>query len=98
MHFFVKICLTGEYSPCYNEHVNRKGLNMSPSQRKEDKKPLKVYVSQETHLKFSRLAEKRGCTMSNLLLQFILDQTKDIKLTAEDYEQIAADIRKGNKY
>lgn len=36
--------------------------------------------------------------MSTLLLQFVLDETKNIKLTAEDYERIAADIRKGNKY
>lgn len=90
--------MTGEHSPDIMKTSKGKEHTMSPSQRKEDKRPLKVYVSQETHLKFSRLAERRGCTMSNLLLQFVLDQTKDIKLTAEDYERIAANIRKGNKY
>ncbi len=71
---------------------------MAPSQRDIKKKPLKAYLPRELHLKFSRLAEKRGCKMSDILLQFITEATKDIKLTAEDYERIADDICKGNKY
>lgn len=71
---------------------------MSPSQRDKDKKPLKVYLSRELHLKFSRLAEQRGCTMSELLCQYVLQATKHIKLTADDYAAIAEDIRKNIKY
>lgn len=71
---------------------------MSPSQRDKDKKPLKVYLSRELHLKFSRLAEQRGCSMSDLLLQFVLEATKTIKLTADDYAAIADDIRRNYKY
>lgn len=71
---------------------------MSPSQRNKEKKPLKVYLSRELHLKFSRLAEQRGCSMSDLLYQYVLEATKNIKLTAEDYAAIAEDIRRNVKY
>lgn len=50
------------------------------------------------HLKFKRLAEVRGCSMTDLLLQFVIQETKNIQLTAEDYEYIAAQLRKNNKY
>lgn len=71
---------------------------MSPSQRAKDQKPLKVYLSRELHLKFSRLAEQRGTSMSQLLYQFVLKETKKIELTAEDYAAIAAEIRRNVKY
>lgn len=71
---------------------------MSPSQRDKEKKPLKVYLTRELHLKFSRLAEQRGCKMSDMLYQFVLKETKKIKLTSEDYAAIAAEIRRNVKY
>jgi hypothetical protein len=71
---------------------------MPPSQRHSEKKPLKVYLTRELHLKFQRLAESRGCTMSDLLFQYVHKETKNIELTAADYEQIAAELRAGNKY
>lgn len=49
-------------------------------------------------MKFSKLAAQRGCSMSNLLLQYVLEATKEIQLTAEDYEQIAREIRNASKY
>lgn len=36
--------------------------------------------------------------MSDLLVQFVLNETKNISLTAEDYELIAAEIRRSIKY
>lgn len=71
---------------------------MSPSSRDPEKKPLKFYLTQELHLKFKRLAESRGCSMTELLLQFVIRETKNIQLTAEDYENIAAQLRQNNKY
>ena len=71
---------------------------MSPSQRHPEKRPIKCYISHELHLKFSKLAEARGCSMSDLLTQFIIKETKNINLTAEDYEHIAASIRRSVKY
>ena len=71
---------------------------MSPSQRHKEKKPLKVYLSRELHLKFARLAEQRGCNMSTLLYQFVLEATKAIELTAEDYANIAREIEQNYKY
>ena len=82
----------------YYPREQQKRTKMAPSQRDIEKKPLKVYLTRELHLKFSRLAEKRGCNMSDLLIQFVIEATKDIKLTAEDYERIADEIRRGNKY
>lgn len=71
---------------------------MSPNQRDPEKRPLKCYVSHELHAKFRKLAERRGCPMSDLLVQFVLNETKNISLTAEDYELIAAEIRRSIKY
>lgn len=71
---------------------------MAPSQRDPEKKPLKVYLTRELHLMFSKLAEKQGRTMSELLLQHVISATKNIRLTAEDYEKIANELKKGNKY
>lgn len=71
---------------------------MSPNQRNPEKKPLKVYLSRELHMKFSKLAAQRGCSMSDLLLQYVLESTKNIQLTAEDYEQIAQEMRNAVKY
>jgi hypothetical protein len=36
--------------------------------------------------------------MSDLLFQYVHKETKNIELTAADYEQIAAELRAGNKY
>lgn len=81
----------------YYACTNQKN-NMSPNQRDPEKKPLKVYLSRELHVKFSKLAASRGCSMSNLLLQHVLEATKGIQLTADDYEQIAREIRNASKY
>ncbi len=36
--------------------------------------------------------------MSELLLQYVLTATASVRLTPEDYEEIAREIRKGHKY
>lgn len=71
---------------------------MSPNQRNKEKKPLKVYLPRELHLKFSRLAEQHGCNMSDLLYQYILNATRNIKLTVADYASISDDIQRNVKY
>lgn len=71
---------------------------MAPNQRDPEKKALKFYLTRELHLKLSRLAEMRGCSMTDLLTQFVLKETANIRLTPEDYEYIANEIRRGAKY
>lgn len=71
---------------------------MAPNQRDPEKRAIKFYVTRELHLKLQQLAALRCCTMTDLLTQFVIKETSSIKLTPEDYERIAREIRLGNKY
>jgi len=65
-----------------------------PSKRKDDKRPLLVWISEELHAKFKKRAKSLGLSMSEIVLAYLLTQTKNIELTPEEYEDIAKKIRK----
>lgn len=71
---------------------------MAPNQRDPEKRAIKFFLSRELHLKLQQLAALRQSTMTDLLTQFVMKETSNIQLTAEDYERIAREIRQGNKY
>jgi hypothetical protein len=64
-----------------------------PNQHSPDKAVLSFYISRALKLRLQRLAEKNGTTLSQLIVAILSVETEDIELTAEDYEQIAKEVR-----
>ena len=71
---------------------------MVPNQRDLGKKPLKVYLTREQHLKFSKLATSKGSNMTELVMKYVEKSTKHIMLTEDDIKLIEVEINKRNKY
>lgn len=84
--------LDGVSTPCYIETVPHGSATdtktMSPRQRDKDKRNLHLYLPVELYVAFRRKAQQMGTTMSDLLTLFIINETKNTKLTEEDYEEI----------
>lgn len=63
-----------------------------PNKRDPEKREFKIWLTEELYAKLKRKAELADVPMSQLLTMHILEITKTIKLTAEDYERIAKRI------
>ncbi len=71
---------------------------MAPNQRDPGKKPLKVYLTREQHLKFSKLAASKGSNMTELVMKYVESSTKHIMLTEDDINLIEGEKNEGHKY
>lgn len=63
-----------------------------PNKRAPEKRVFKIWLTEELYAKLKRKAELADVPMSLLITMHILEITKNIKLTAEDYERIAKRI------
>lgn len=61
-----------------------------PNQENPSIRPLHVRVTQELYLSLEKLAERRGyATLSEFIRAVLVDLTRDVYLTADDYREIA---------
>lgn len=67
---------------------------LMPSQRKIDKKQISVWIPIVLFRKFQKRAQGLGMTMTEIITAYLVQQTQNINLTPEDYENIAREIRK----
>jgi hypothetical protein len=67
--------------------------NVMPSQRAADKDTLSFYVPRTLKRRLQKLAEMLGATLTDIVVMILAKETNRIELTAEDYEQIAAETR-----
>ncbi|MCC8149726.1 hypothetical protein [Akkermansia sp.] len=65
-----------------------------PSQRKIDKKQISVWIPIVLFRKFQKRARELNMTMTEIITAYLIQQTQNINLTPEDYENIAREIRK----
>lgn len=86
--------LDGVMTPCYigpvagQRHANKRKGNMAPNKRDSDKRALSVYIPCELYQAFKKRAAELNSTMTELLTLYIIKETKNIKLTRRDYEEI----------
>lgn len=64
-----------------------------PSQRKIDKKQISVWIPIVLFRKFQKRAHELGMTMTEIITAYLVQQTQNVNLTPEDYENIAKEIR-----
>lgn len=64
-----------------------------PSQRKIDKKQISVWIPIVLFRKFQKRARELDMTMTEIITAYLVQQTQNINLTPEDYENIAKEIR-----
>lgn len=69
----------------YGEHM--------PSQRKIDKKQISVWIPIVLFRKFQKRAKELNMTMTEIITAYLVQQTQNVILTPEDYENIAREIR-----
>jgi len=81
-----QIILDGSKTPA-------KVLDM-PGQRHPDKTTLSVYLPRTLMQRLRRLATERRQTVTQVIENFVTDQTRDVVLLPEDYEQVAEDTRR----
>ncbi len=70
-----------------------------PNKRDENKRVFHFWITAELYAKLEKLAQTLGVSMSFILTACVLEKTKNIILTPEDYERIANYLRnrKGNR-
>ena len=66
---------------------------MSPSQPSPHKQILGARVSRELYHKFATMAASKNIKMTDLLVEILERETREVILTPEQYEQIAQEIR-----
>lgn len=66
---------------------------MSPSQPSPHKQILGARISRELYHKFETLAARKGLKMTDLLVEVLERETREVILTPEQYEKIAEEIR-----
>lgn len=64
-----------------------------PNQRQTDKVMLRFWIPLELYEMFRKRSSELGCSMSELLTLYVVQQTKNVTLTPEEYEKIAQKIR-----
>ena len=64
-----------------------------PSQRKIDKKQISVWIPIVLFRKFQKRAKELNMTMTEIITAYLVQQTQNVILTPEDYENIAREIR-----
>jgi hypothetical protein len=67
---------------------------MSPSQHRSGRKSFLLRIDETLYLKFRKLAEALDTDMSDIIIAHIIKVTKNITLTAEDYERLAQAARR----
>lgn len=65
-----------------------------PNQRQADKKMMRFWITLELYEKFRKYADALGLSMSEILTDYLVHQTANIELDAEDYERIAQELRR----
>ena len=61
-----------------------------PNQENPSIRPLHVRVTQELYMMLEKLAERRGyATVSELVRAVLVDLTREVYLTPDDYREIA---------
>lgn len=65
-----------------------------PGQRHPDKTTLSVYLPRTLMQRLRRLANDRGETVTAVIEGMVAAQTREVVLSPEDYEQIAAEMRR----
>lgn len=61
-----------------------------PNQENPSIRPLHVRVTQELYMMLEKLADRRGYpSVSELVRAILIDTTRDVYLTPEDYREIA---------
>ena len=88
--------MTGGYPPA-NINLQQETTAMSPSQHRSGRKSFLLRIDEPLYLKFRKLSEMLNTDMSDILLTYIVKQTKNINLTAEDYERLAEAARGRNR-
>lgn len=68
-----------------------------PAQPSLKKQMISVRLDRELYRKVNKLAKLHGLTMADVLVAMIEDATKNIELSAKDYEEIAKEIRKAQQ-
>lgn len=63
------------------------------NQPARDKKWISVLLKRETVKKLQKLATSRGKTRSEVATALLEEGTRNVELTAKDYEDIAKEIR-----
>lgn len=72
--------------------------DMAPNKRSVDKQRIAIWVPIPMYMRFKKRAESLGMTMTEMMTAFLVQQTQNVELTAEDYEEITRIIReKTNK-
>lgn len=67
---------------------------MPPSKHRDGRKQFLLRIPQELYYKFRKLSAALDTDMSDILLTYIQKATKDIELTAKDYEELAEHARR----
>lgn len=60
---------------------------MSPSQHRAGRTGILTRIPNELYIKFKKFADTAGTTMTDILLNYIIEITKDVTITAKDYSQ-----------
>lgn len=66
---------------------------MAPSQPKAEKQIIGARIERELYHKVMTLASERKLKMTDLIIEVLERETRDVVLTPEQYEQIAEEIR-----
>lgn len=66
---------------------------MAPSQPKPEKQIIGARIERELYYKVETLATERKIKMTELIVEALERETRDVVLTPEQYEQIAQEIR-----
>ena len=65
-----------------------------PNERAKDKKRMNLWLNRELYKKVERYAKTRGLTMTEVVVSHLAALTADVQLTAEEYEEIAREMRR----
>lgn len=68
-------------------------VSAMPGQRHPDKTTLSVYLPRTLMQRLRRLARERRTTVTQVVEAAVTEQTRDVVLAPEDYEQIAQETR-----
>ena len=86
MYFTLDGWLTPHYNTCIQE-------SMAPNKPDPNKRRVNARIDRELYEKLRKLARFQNVAMSDIIADCLYSQTKHIILTADDYEEIARQIR-----
>lgn len=68
--------------------------HMAPNKRSIDKQAITIWLPLPLLMRFKKKAEAVGMSMTEMITAFLVQQTQNVELTQEDYEEIARIIAK----